>query len=120
MSNNGIYQFNPSTLSSLQLVPLSSKNDSLDLKFLNFNIDHNSLLFMLEGYVYRTSLNSKLTKEVLNLNNQSNTKIVDIKGNGQSYFLMENYDGRLEVFNIKNSKTATICENSCTNPVWFY
>jgi hypothetical protein len=120
ISGSGIFQFNPQLLNSIQLVGLTTRNDNLEVKFLNYNEDQNSLLFMLDGYIYRFSLNTKILKEILNVNNKSNIKLVDLEGNGQSYFIMGNYDGMMEVYNIKNSKLATICESSCRNPIWFY
>jgi len=119
-SNSGIYKFNPILLNSTQLISLTTRKDKLEIQFPNYNEDQKSMLFMLDGYIYRFSINTEILKEVLNVNNRSNLKLVDLQGNGQNFFLMENYDGMLEAYNIKNTKLATICELSCKNPIWLY
>lgn len=119
-SNNGLYLFNPTLLNSSQLASLSTKNEKLEVKFLNYNNDFKSILFMLDGYVHRYNINTDITKEVFNNNERSDIKTISLKGNGLSYFLMENYNGKLEIYNINNSRLVTICETSCSNPIWYY
>lgn len=119
-SSTGIFKLNPVLLNSTQLVSLSTIRDKLEVFFLNYNEDQKSLLFMLDGYIYRFNINTEILKEVLNLNSRTNFKLVDLKGNGQNFFIMENYDGMMEAFNIKNSKLGLICTELCKNPVWYY
>jgi len=119
-SNNGLYLFNPQLLNSTQLASLSTKNSKLDIKFLNYNDDFKSILFMLDGLVHRYNINSDVTKEVFNNNDRSDIKTISLKGNGLNYFLLENYNGKLEIYNISNSRLITICETKCSNPIWYY
>lgn len=119
-SSNGLYLFNPFQLNSTQLASLNTKNSKLEIKFLNYNEDFKSILFMLDGRVHRYNINSDITKEVFNNNDRSDIKTISLKGNGFNYFLMENYNGKLEIYNISNSRLVTICDSGCSNPLWLY
>lgn len=119
-SSTGIFKLNPILLNSSQLVNLTTRKDKLEISFLNYNEDQKSMLFMLDGYIYRFNINTEILKEVLDINSRKNFKLSDLKGNGQSFFIMENYDGMMEAYNIKNSKLGLICTELCKNPIWYY